>query len=35
VSLFHRDGSNETLPLMEKEALADVLFDRILAIKQK
>jgi phosphopantothenoylcysteine decarboxylase/phosphopantothenate--cysteine ligase len=35
VSLFHRDGSNETLPLMEKEALADVLFDRILALKQK
>jgi phosphopantothenoylcysteine decarboxylase/phosphopantothenate--cysteine ligase len=35
VSIFHRDGSNETLPLMEKEALADVLFDRILALKQK
>ena len=35
VSLFHRDGSNETLPRMDKEAVADVLFDRILALKQK
>jgi phosphopantothenoylcysteine decarboxylase/phosphopantothenate--cysteine ligase len=35
VSLLHKDGRNETLPLMEKGALADVLFDRILALKQK
>jgi phosphopantothenoylcysteine decarboxylase/phosphopantothenate--cysteine ligase len=35
VSFLHRDGSNETLPLMEKEAVADVLFDRILSLKQK
>ena len=35
VSLFHQDGSNETLPRMDKEAVADVLFDRILALKQK
>ena len=35
VSLFRRDGSNETLPRMDKEAVADVLFDRILALKQK
>jgi phosphopantothenoylcysteine decarboxylase/phosphopantothenate--cysteine ligase len=35
VCLVHRDGSNETLPLMEKEALADVLFDRILAMKKE
>jgi len=35
VSLFYRDGRNEALPLMEKSALADVLFDRILEMKQK
>lgn len=35
VSLFYRDGRSEALPLMEKEALADVLFDRILAIKNR
>ena len=35
VSLFYRDGRHEALPLMEKSALADVLFDRILAIVQK
>jgi phosphopantothenoylcysteine decarboxylase/phosphopantothenate--cysteine ligase len=35
VSLFYRDGRNEALPLMEKGALADVLFDRILAMKNK
>ena len=35
VSLFYRDGHNEALPLMGKEELAGVLFDRILEIKNK
>jgi phosphopantothenoylcysteine decarboxylase/phosphopantothenate--cysteine ligase len=35
VSIFYGDGQNETLPLMEKEALADVVLDRVLALKQK
>ncbi|UCG81090.1 MAG: bifunctional phosphopantothenoylcysteine decarboxylase/phosphopantothenate--cysteine ligase CoaBC [Desulfobacterales bacterium] len=34
-SLFYRDGGNETLPLMDKGALADVLFDKVLEIKRK
>ena len=32
-SLLHRDGRTEALPLMDKETLADVLFDRVLAIR--
>jgi phosphopantothenoylcysteine decarboxylase/phosphopantothenate--cysteine ligase len=35
VSLFYRDGRNEALPLMDKEELADVLFDKIIEIKNK
>ncbi len=34
-SLFYRDGRNETLPLMDKGALADALFDKVLEIKRK
>ncbi|MBW1895550.1 MAG: bifunctional phosphopantothenoylcysteine decarboxylase/phosphopantothenate--cysteine ligase CoaBC [Deltaproteobacteria bacterium] len=32
-TLLYRDGRTEALPLMDKEALADVLLDRIVAIK--
>ena len=35
VSLFYRDGRTEDLPVMDKEDLADVLFDRVLEIKKK
>jgi len=35
VTLLYRDGRNETLPLMEKETLADVLFDRVLEIRKR
>jgi phosphopantothenoylcysteine decarboxylase/phosphopantothenate--cysteine ligase len=35
VSIFFSDGRSEALPLMDKGALADMLFDRILAIKRK
>jgi phosphopantothenoylcysteine decarboxylase/phosphopantothenate--cysteine ligase len=34
VSLFYSDGRNEALPLMDKGALADVLFDRVLEMKK-
>jgi phosphopantothenoylcysteine decarboxylase/phosphopantothenate--cysteine ligase len=34
VSLFYRDGRTEALPLMHKEELAEVLFDRVLEIKK-
>jgi phosphopantothenoylcysteine decarboxylase/phosphopantothenate--cysteine ligase len=34
VTLLYRDGRNETLPLMEKEALADVLFDRVIEMRK-
>jgi phosphopantothenoylcysteine decarboxylase/phosphopantothenate--cysteine ligase len=34
VTLLYQDGRNETLPLMEKEALADVLFDRVLDMRK-
>lgn len=34
VSLFFRDGRKEVLPLMDKGALADVLFDKVLEIKK-
>ena len=34
VSLFYRDGRAEALPLMDKEDLASVLFDRVLEIKR-
>jgi phosphopantothenoylcysteine decarboxylase/phosphopantothenate--cysteine ligase len=34
VSLFYRDGRTEALPLMDKEDLASVLFDRVLEIKR-
>ncbi|MBW1740695.1 MAG: bifunctional phosphopantothenoylcysteine decarboxylase/phosphopantothenate--cysteine ligase CoaBC [Deltaproteobacteria bacterium] len=34
VSLFYRDGGNEDLPLMDKGAVADILFDRVLQIKR-
>ena len=30
VTFFYRDGSQEALPTMEKEAVAHLLFDRIL-----
>jgi phosphopantothenoylcysteine decarboxylase/phosphopantothenate--cysteine ligase len=35
VSLFYRDGRNEALPLMDKGALADILFDKVLEIRKK
>lgn len=35
VSLFYRDGRTETLPLMDKEGVAEVLFDRVLKIKKE
>ena len=35
VTFFYRDGSKEPLPLMEKEAVAHVLLDRILSLKTK
>ena len=34
VSVFYRDGRTEVLPLMHKEGVAEVLFDRVLAIKK-
>jgi phosphopantothenoylcysteine decarboxylase/phosphopantothenate--cysteine ligase len=34
VSFFYSDGRNEALPLMDKGALADVLFDRVLEMKK-
>lgn len=34
-TLLYRDGRTEALPLMDKEALAHVLLDRILAIKNR
>jgi phosphopantothenoylcysteine decarboxylase/phosphopantothenate--cysteine ligase len=34
VSLFFRDGSTETISLMDKTSLADVLLDRVLEIKR-
>jgi len=34
VSLFYRDGRTETLPLMDKGELADILWDRVLEIKK-
>lgn len=33
VELFYADGRKEAIPLMDKEALADVLLDRVLQIK--
>jgi phosphopantothenoylcysteine decarboxylase/phosphopantothenate--cysteine ligase len=35
VSLFYKDGRKEALPLMDKGALAEVLFDKALEIKRK
>jgi phosphopantothenoylcysteine decarboxylase/phosphopantothenate--cysteine ligase len=35
VSLFYKDGRKEALPLMDKGALAEVLFDKVLEIKRK
>jgi phosphopantothenoylcysteine decarboxylase/phosphopantothenate--cysteine ligase len=35
VSLFYRGGRKEVLPLMDKGALADVLFDKVLEIKKQ
>jgi phosphopantothenoylcysteine decarboxylase/phosphopantothenate--cysteine ligase len=35
VTFFYRDGSKEPLPVMEKEAVAHVLLDRILNLKTK
>jgi len=35
VSLLYRDGRSETLPLMDKRTLADMLLDRVLEIKKK
>jgi len=32
VTLFHRDGSNEVLPLMEKEAVAHLILDRVVTL---
>ena len=34
-TLLYRDGRTEALPLMGKETLADVLFDRVLAVKRR
>jgi phosphopantothenoylcysteine decarboxylase/phosphopantothenate--cysteine ligase len=34
VSLLHKDGRIETLPLMEKTALADLLWDKVLEIRK-
>ena len=34
VTLLYQDGRNEALPLMEKEALADVLFDRVIEMRK-
>jgi len=33
VTLFYKDGSREILPIMEKEAIAHLLLDRILSLK--
>ena len=33
VTLFYKDGSREVLPVMEKEAVAHLLLDRILSLK--
>ena len=35
VTLLLRDGSVEDLPLMQKEALADVILDRVVALRRK
>jgi phosphopantothenoylcysteine decarboxylase/phosphopantothenate--cysteine ligase len=35
VTLLLRDGSVENLPLMQKEALADVILDRVVALRRK
>jgi phosphopantothenoylcysteine decarboxylase/phosphopantothenate--cysteine ligase len=35
VSLFYKDGRNEALPLMDKGALAEVLFNKVLGIKRR
>ncbi len=35
VSLFYQDGRNEALPLMDKGALAEVLFNKVLGIKRR
>lgn len=34
VSLFHRDGRTEAIPLMDKGDLADIVLDRVLEIKK-
>lgn len=35
VNILYRDGRSEALPLMDKAAVADVLYDRVLEIKLK
>jgi phosphopantothenoylcysteine decarboxylase/phosphopantothenate--cysteine ligase len=35
VTLILRDGSEENLPLMQKEELADVILDRVAALLRK
>lgn len=35
VSFFYKDGRTEAVPLMDKGALADILWDRVLEIKKK
>jgi len=34
VSLLHKDGRAEDLPLMDKASLADVILDRVLEIRR-